>query len=147
MFCTAACTWFAGRSRTLRRLVCRRSGAVKCDCVRRNHVHAGLVWHGAVSMHSACGQSLVDDTSVPQAKLANSNEVLERSILRTQQHEALAEHEQDSVPGNDDGRPCPGGCGRVVWCATTALWKCCVALDTDGHQAIRWPTAMINAVV
>ncbi len=60
--------------------------------------------------------------SVPQATLANSNEVLERSILRTQQVEDAAEHERDGVPGNGDGSPCPGGCGRVVRCvASVAL--------------------------
>ena len=48
-----------------------------------------------------------------QAKLANSNELLERSILRTQQQEG----NEHASPRSTKLAWCPGGCGRTVGCA------------------------------
>ena len=52
-----------------------------------------------------------------QAKLANSNELLERSILRTQQQDDHAHVE----PHGKKVAWCPGGCGRTVGCASSRL--------------------------
>ena len=82
--------------------LCRSDG---CGCVAESARYPIIAW----TPHDSC---------VWQTKLANSNELLERSILRTQQHEHAVEHDHDSEAGTGSRiKWCPGGCGRVVECA------------------------------